>query len=217
MKDIVILGAGGAAKEVAFLIKDINRGKPQPEWDILGYIEAGPERKGKYNGEFPIIGGEEFLVNYNQDIYAVIGIGTPAVIRRIYEKLSVYKHIHFPNLVHPSVIIDAERVSFGVGNVVCSGNILTTDVTIGSCNILNPNGTYSHDMVIHNYCVFNAGANMSGGVTVQDGCLVGIGATVLQYLTIGAGATVGAGAVVTRDVKPGVTVVGVPARPFQHG
>jgi UDP-2-acetamido-3-amino-2,3-dideoxy-glucuronate N-acetyltransferase len=42
---------------------------------------------------------------------------------------------------------------------------------------------------------------------------LGSGAVILGGATIGEGAMVGAGAVVTRDVAPGETVVGVPARP----
>ena len=41
---------------------------------------------------------------------------------------------------------------------------------------------------------------------------IGTGAVILGGLTIGRGALVGAGAVVTRDVPPGATVVGNPAR-----
>jgi UDP-2-acetamido-3-amino-2,3-dideoxy-glucuronate N-acetyltransferase len=48
---------------------------------------------------------------------------------------------------------------------------------------------------------------------VEHGATIGSGATVLGGLRIGAGAMVGAGAVVTRDVAPGATVVGNPARP----
>ncbi|HEV7482126.1 MAG TPA: acyltransferase [Solirubrobacterales bacterium] len=50
--------------------------------------------------------------------------------------------------------------------------------------------------------------------TVERGATIGSGATILGGVRIGAGATVGAGAVVTRDVAPGATVVGNPARPL---
>ena len=50
---------------------------------------------------------------------------------------------------------------------------------------------------------------------VEDDAAIGSGATILCGVRIGKGAMVGAGAVVTRDVAPGVTVVGNPARPVK--
>ncbi len=47
---------------------------------------------------------------------------------------------------------------------------------------------------------------------VEEGASLGSGAVILGGVRIGAGALVGAGAVVTRDVAPGETVVGNPAR-----
>ena len=48
---------------------------------------------------------------------------------------------------------------------------------------------------------------------LDDGVTVSAGARVLGPIVLGAGVTVGANAVVINDVPPGVTVVGVPARP----
>jgi acetyltransferase-like isoleucine patch superfamily enzyme len=48
--------------------------------------------------------------------------------------------------------------------------------------------------------------------TIEDGASLGSGAVILGGVTVGAGAVVGGGAVVTRDVEPGETVAGVPAR-----
>jgi UDP-2-acetamido-3-amino-2,3-dideoxy-glucuronate N-acetyltransferase len=47
---------------------------------------------------------------------------------------------------------------------------------------------------------------------VEDDVAIGSGATILCGIRIGKGAMIGAGAVVTRDVPPGATVVGNPAR-----
>jgi UDP-2-acetamido-3-amino-2,3-dideoxy-glucuronate N-acetyltransferase len=49
-------------------------------------------------------------------------------------------------------------------------------------------------------------------IVVENGAALGSGAIVLGGVRIGAGALIGAGAVVTRDVAPGETVAGVPAR-----
>jgi serine O-acetyltransferase len=48
--------------------------------------------------------------------------------------------------------------------------------------------------------------------TLENGVIVGSGAQVLGPITVGMDARIGANAVVTRDVPPGVTAVGIPAR-----
>ncbi len=62
------------------------------------------------------------------------------------------------------------------------------------------------------------GTNPTTGVggkrhpTLHDGVVVGSGAQVLGPIVVGAGAKIGANSVVTRDVAPGATMVGIPAR-----
>ena len=53
----------------------------------------------------------------------------------------------------------------------------------------------------------------TGSITIGNRVFLGQRSVVLGGVTIGDGATVGAHAVVTRDVEPGQTVVGIPARP----
>ena len=74
--------------------------------------------------------------------------------------------------------------------------------------------TIGHESVIGRGAVLNPTVNISGGVTIGEGVLIGTGAQVLQYLTVGENATVGAGAVVSKNVEPGTTVVGIPAKPL---
>jgi sugar O-acyltransferase (sialic acid O-acetyltransferase NeuD family) len=214
MKDIVILGAAGFAREVAWLIDEINR--QAPTWNFLGYVEADPARVGQPCGDATIVGDDTFLENYAGELHAVIGIGRPPIIERLRHTLERLPHVRFPNLIHPSVLWDRKRIQIDAGNILCAGNILTTDIRIGSFNILNLASTFGHDAVIGDHCVINPGVNLSGGVTLGDTCLLGTSCTILENLTLGPNVTVGAGALVTRDVAAGLTVVGIPAKPMQR-
>ena len=67
-------------------------------------------------------------------------------------------------------------------------------------------------------CVTLGGTNPSDGIagkrhpTIGDNVVIGSGAQVLGPILVGADARIGANAVVTRDVAPGTTMVGIPAR-----
>ena len=95
---------------------------------------------------------------------------------------------------------------------VCAG------ARLGASVIVNTKASIDHDCVIGDGVHIAPGATIAGQVHISDFAFIGAGAVVLPNLHIGAGATVGAGAVVTRDVAPGDTVLGNPARLYQtHG
>ena len=96
-----------------------------------------------------------------------------------------------------------DRVTVKSGVQVWDGVRLQDDVFVG------PNASFTNDRHPKSR---NAGFVREETV-VERGASIGAGAVILPGIRIGAGATVGAGAVVTRDVAPGTTVVGNPARP----
>ncbi|MFK7825070.1 MAG: NeuD/PglB/VioB family sugar acetyltransferase [Oligoflexales bacterium] len=209
MEDLIIIGAGGAAKEVAFLLEQINRLRPM--YNILGFAELSDINIGKMVGKYRICYKEDDLLEKDH-LNLAIGIGDPKIIEKVAKKLSQNKKLKFPNLIHPGTIWDADRLTLGKGNIVTAGNIFTTDIKIGSFNYLNRSSTYGHDLNVGDYCVINPGVNISGGVNIDSGCLIGTGCTILQCKDIGRNSIIAAGSVVTKNVPSGVTVYGVPAK-----
>ncbi|MEP0986288.1 transferase [Ekhidna sp.] len=209
MKEIVIIGSGGFAKEVSFLIKDINRN--HNEWNVLGFIDLNIGREIVDN--LKVIGNDEWVVNSSKELYVAIGIGNPSLISSISKKYNKNPLIKFPNLIHPNVTGDWENIKMGKGNIFCSGVRLTTDIKIGSNNIFNLNTTIGHDVKIGSANVFNPSVNISGDVSILSQSLIGTGAQILQGVSFNSNEiTVGASALASRDLEDSGVYVGIPAR-----
>jgi serine O-acetyltransferase len=90
-----------------------------------------------------------------------------------------------------------------------------TGVVIGETSIIGDDVTLYQGVTLGGIAPsVNAGeqVNQKRHPTLEDGVILGSGAQVLGPITIGNGARVGANAVVTKDIPPGVTAVGIPAR-----
>jgi len=214
-KRIAILGAGGQAREIEWLIREINR--HHPTYEFLGYIVADVARRGEHDSARDLLGDESWLdSNQGRVECLAIGIGEPTLRLKLAASLtSRFPGIEWPALIHPRAVFDAATCECGPGVLLCAGATCTVNIKFGAFSLINFGCTIGHEVQLGRGCVVNPGANISGGVILGDGVLVGSGAQVLQYLRIGTGAKIGAGAVVIRNVEPSSTVVGVPGRPLE--
>jgi sugar O-acyltransferase (sialic acid O-acetyltransferase NeuD family) len=213
MRDLVIVGTGGFAREVHQLVEDVNAEKS--DWNVLGFIDDDPQRDEAVVHELPVLGTREWL-SEREGLSVAIGVGAPSTRWRILRELAQKNPgLVFPKLVHPLAWV-GRRIQMDIGVIVCAGNLLTTDLRLGSHVILNLDCTVGHDCDIRDFVTVAPSVNVSGGVRVGEGCDLGTGSTIIQGTTIGAWTVVGAGAVVVKDLPSNVTAVGIPAKPVKQ-
>ncbi len=97
------------------------------------------------------------------------------------------------------------------GYNIMLGTVITNDIAINQCVLINLNCTIGHDCIIGNYVEMSPRVHISGNCKIGDNSVFGSNATVLPKTTIGNNVIVGAGSVVTKDVPDNCLVVGVPA------
>jgi sugar O-acyltransferase (sialic acid O-acetyltransferase NeuD family) len=207
---VVIIGAGGHAREVEWLTRSASTAALS--FSVLGFVVSDLDRRGP--ADSPALGDFQWLREHRDQYDALaLGIGSPSARLRIMEELlPEFGEEWWPPLVHPSVQMDQTTCRIGPGAMLAAGCVITVNVTLGPFSMANFGCTIGHEAVVGFGSLVNPGANVSGGVRIGRGVLIGTGAQLLQYTSVGDLAVVGAGAVVIRDVRPGCTVVGVPAR-----
>ncbi len=208
MKDIVIYGAGGFGREIACLIKRINSVKPL--WNLIGFLDDG-EPVGKENEYGRVLGNIDALNNWKEPLSVVISIGKPQTVKLLIEKIT-NPNIDFPNLIAPDVIImDPDNISIGMGNIICSGCLVSCNVRIGDFNCFNDFVSIGHDTTIGNYNAFMTATRVSGIVTIGDCNFFGVNSSMVQGVKIGNNTTLAAGSALMRRTKDGYTYIGIPA------
>ena len=207
----LVVGAGGHAQEVAWSLREHERGRGSP-CELLFFDDAlapGPLASGLGT----IVGPLDAVPDHadRRGSLLVLGVGLPQLKVQITERLAA-TGLAWATVVHPRATI-GPNVEIGAGSYVAAGAIVTVNVRIGAFATINMHAQVAHDGVVEAFATLHPNAHVAGGVRIGEGAELGTGAVVIPGLTIGAWAALGAGAVAVESLAGGRTYVGVPARP----
>jgi sugar O-acyltransferase (sialic acid O-acetyltransferase NeuD family) len=209
VQKVVIIGAGDHGRGTLEILREAaryNRGCP-----VLGFLDDSSEKQGAEIAGVPVLGGLDWIrAAERSDIGYVMGIADSRVKQRIAQCL-ITRPVTFVPAIHPSVIV-AAGVSIAPGAIINAGVAIAYDTRIEEHTTINLNATVGHDCIIGRFSTIAPGANIAGRVRLGEGCEIGLNATVGRGLQIGEWSSVGPGTIVIRDVTPGQSLFGNPAR-----
>ncbi|MGC9337362.1 MAG: acetyltransferase [Candidatus Cloacimonadia bacterium] len=216
LKQVAIYGAGGFGREVAWLIESCNRKKTC--YEIVCFIDDDASLHGKVLNGIRVLGLDD-VRRTHPSVDLVRGLGSISASRAIVRKAESVG-LHFLTIIHPDTEY-SQYVNIGDGTIICAGNIITTNITIGRYVQVNLDCTIGHDVLIGDHTTLAPGVHISGYVHIGKGVYIGTGAVIINGtednpITIGDNVVIGAGACVTKSIQSNTKVVGVPAKSIQY-
>jgi len=201
MKKICILGAGGFAKEVYFLLIDMG---------LKNNVECFLEDK-QYWAKREVLGLKVQPLNYFDvtEHTMIVAIGDSKKRKHIIDRLPI--ETKYETLIHPTVI-KSDWVEIGEGSIICAGTIITTNITMGKHTQLNLNTTIGHDCVIGDFFTTAPSVNISGNNIIGNNVYFGTNSCTREKIKITDDVVIGMGAVVVKDIMNTGIYVGNPAK-----
>lgn len=197
MKNLIIAGAGSAARDYLQFIKDINANSSSPRWNIKGFIaDSGVDVESLTNGEYKLLGTINGWIPTDDEEF-VIGVAEPSAKKIITEKL-LTKGAHFATLVHPTASVN-DYASLGEGCIVCPFCKIGANAKVG--NFVTVDGYIGHDNCIDNFVTLSTGTRLTGYVCVGRGTFFGAMCTVKPHTKIGKNCFITMGSCVISDIQ----------------
>ncbi|MBQ7198218.1 MAG: NeuD/PglB/VioB family sugar acetyltransferase [Selenomonadaceae bacterium] len=210
MKNLIIIGAGGFAREVYWHAQMASGF--DSEWTIKGFLDGdvklSAEEYAKLPGDVTLLGDVDSYEIHPDDVFTC-AVGTPAVRKKLIEKM-LARGGKFINIISEYAhIFPAAKIGQGV--IIGLDNGISDHAELGDFAIMNNVSYLGHDVKVGKFTCIMSHVDVGGAAQIGDEVFIGSHATLLPKAKVGNGAYVGTGSVVLKKVSAGAKVFGNPA------
>lgn len=208
IQNLVLFGAGGMAKEVAALVRDIN--KEALLFRHVAYaVDDAYFQEGMEIHGIPVF-SRKWLLEHRRDVVCACAVGYPKERRAIQQKL-MQEGVGFVNLIHPTTRL-RKGTTLGRGCIIEPDCDISVDCRLGDGIFLNGDVNIGHDVVLEDYVTCFPRCQISGKVRIGEAACIGSMSYINERRKIGAEAVIAPGSIVFNNVKEGSHVMGNPAK-----
>ncbi len=200
MKSVVIVGAGGFGREVAWVA-----GRMQPALRVVGFCDDDPSRAAGVTVHAPYLGTVAEALQQFSDAGFFCAIGDNMVRRNIFVMFD-NAGVAVVTVADPTAVV-ARGARIGAGTFIGANAVVSTGCALGRGCIVNHNVTVGHDVTAGGFVQLCPGVRVSGGCRIGAGALLGSNSCTIPGRTMGSWSTLGAGAVLLKDLDEGGSLV----------
>jgi sugar O-acyltransferase (sialic acid O-acetyltransferase NeuD family) len=206
MHELVIVGAGGFAREIRELAPHCFA---SGSIRIKGFLSSNPRDFDNYQVDEPILDDPEHYAPTENDQF-VLAVGDVQLRKRLSAALKA-RGAKFVSLIHPTALV-ARTAQLGEGCVLYPYSVVMNAARLDDFVLLNLHASAGHDTQIGKYCNLCPYATINGFSTLEPEVFMGTHSCVLPGRRVGSGSKISAGSVAAHDVGPRTLVYGVPGK-----
>ena len=207
MKHLLIIGARGFGREVYNLFVACKQAGL--EMDCKGFLDDKEDALDGYCNYPPIISSVEDYYIEDGDVF-ICALGD-VNYKRKYTEYLMKKGAEFISLIHPSAQIGL-NTTIGKGCIIRSNASISCDIQIGDFVTIMGFCVLGHDAKIGDYCHIGAHSFLGGYSVLEDQVTLNPNVKILPHKKVCQNSSVGNGSIVMTNIRPGITVFGVPAK-----
>ena len=189
MKKIIIIGASGFGKEIAWVMDRMNCAGGS--LGLIGFCDDAPNKQtGSFAG-FPLLGTLEAAAAQLPGARFICAIGDNRARQAVVARACAAGLLPH-SIIDPTAVI-APDTTIGKGSFIGIGSIVSAGAVLGSHVIVNHQACVGHDVTLADFVQLCPGARISGGCDIGEGALLGTNAATIPLIKMGAWSTLGAG------------------------
>lgn len=206
MPKVAIFGAGGLGRVVLDTL--LQAGACEP----VAFLDSDPALHGEEIEGIPVRGGLECAPALLEERirHAIVAIGINESRLEVARGLE-NAGMKLVSAIHPLSSI-SRTARLGKHLIIGPRATVCVHASVADHVVISAGAIVDHDCNLGEAAFLHPAVRLAGAVHVDSLAVVGVGASVIPGRRIGRAARVEGGAVVIRDVPPGATVAGAPAK-----
>jgi len=203
---LYLVGAGGLGREMEFWINLISQ--DERDYEICGFIDDNPCALLNNPSDFTVV-GDTFHFDYSDGDLAALCITNSVLKEEVYNRLK--NKVEIFTFISPLARV-SKFSKIGKGAIITPNCLITTNVTIGECVLINIGSQVGHDCTIGDFSSVMTNVDIGGCCKIGSHVFFGSNSTLIPEKKINNNISIGAGSIVINNLsKPG-TYFGNPAK-----